>query len=62
MKLYTVDFEGVYPVGNCLIILAPNLKRAEEIAGETIKHTKAFTIQKVDMSKESVVLYMDGDY
>lgn len=62
MNLYTVDFEGVYPVGNCLIILAPSLKRAKEIAGETIKHTKVFTVQKVDMSKESIVLYMDGNY
>lgn len=62
MKLYTVDFDGLWPVGNCLIILAPDLKRAKKIAKETITHTKEYTVKEVDTSKEGVVVYLSGDY
>jgi len=32
MKLFDVEFEGMWPVGNCLIIKAKTKKRAEKIA------------------------------
>jgi hypothetical protein len=32
MKIFKVDFEGVWPVGNCLIIAAKNHKEAKSIA------------------------------
>lgn len=62
MKLYEVDFVGMYPVGSCLIIKAKDLKEAKKIASQTITHTEEFTVRKVDMSKSGVVIYLSGDY
>ena len=62
MKLYKVDFEGICPVGNCLIILAEDVKEAKLIAQETIKHTKVKKIEEVKMDKSKVVVYLSGDY
>ena len=62
MKLYEVAFEGICPIGNCLIIKAKNLKEAKKIASETISHTEEFTVTEVDMSKSGVVVFLDGDY
>ena len=50
MKLYKVDFEGMYPVGNCLIILAKHIIEARDIAGKTIKHTKIFEVREIKIS------------
>jgi len=62
MNLYEVEFEGICPVGNCLIIKANNLKEAKMIASKTIAHTEEFTVKEVDMSKSGVVVYLSGDY
>ena len=40
LQLYEVEFEGICPVGNCLIIKANNLKEAKMIASKTIAHTE----------------------
>lgn len=62
MNLYEVEFEGMYPVGNCLIIKAEDSREAKKIASKTIVHTDKFTLEKVDMSKSGVVVYLSGDY
>lgn len=62
MKLYQVDFEGVYPVGNCCIIIAKNKTEARNMANEKIKHTGIKSIDEVKMDKAKVVLYLSGDY
>jgi len=62
MEVYEVEFEGLYPVGNCLIIKANSKKRAEKIARQTITHTSKFVIKKVPMNKEGVVVYLSGCY
>lgn len=62
MNLYEVDFDGLYPVGSCLIIKAKNIDKANEIAKQTITHTDKFTIKEVDMSQSGVVIYLNGDY
>lgn len=62
MNLYEVEFQGMYPLGNYLVIKAKDLKEAKKIASETIRHTKDFEIEKVDMSKSGVVVYLSGDY
>ena len=61
LKLYTVDFEPVYPVGCCLVLLAHDLEEAGEIAGKTIKHTGVFRVEEVEM-RAGVVQYVSGDY
>lgn len=64
MKIFTVDFEGLFPVGNCLIIAANNKKEALEIASKTIEHQQVSleSISEVDISKPCVIEYLDGDY
>ncbi len=62
MKLYEVDFEGVWPVGNCLVLKAKDAAEAQKIVSETIKHTQQVMIKEVDMSKSGVVVYLSGDY
>ncbi|MFW5793593.1 MAG: hypothetical protein ACOCWC_04865 [Bacteroidota bacterium] len=62
MKLWNVDFEPLYPVGSCLIILAHDKNQAREIASNTIKHTTVFEIEEVPMDKPLVVVYQSGEY
>lgn len=62
MKIYSVIFEGVCPVGNGLIIAAPDAETCKEIASQTITHTPDFSIQEVDISSPCVVYYDSGDY
>ena len=62
MKIYTVKFVGVYPVGSCLIIAAHDQREAEIIASETIKHTKDFVVDEVVVDKPKVIEYLSGDY
>lgn len=61
LKLYTVDFEPVYPVGCCLVLLAHDTEEAEAIARQTITHTSVFEVKEFKM-RAGVVEYMDGDY
>lgn len=62
MKLFTVDFKAVFPVGCCLVIKAKDKKEAEKLAGQTIEHTKKFTVKEIGMNKSGVVVYLSGDY
>jgi len=62
MKIYTVEFEPVYPVGGALVIAANDETEAGEIAANTMYHTDLFTVKEVDVSKPCVVVYESGDY
>lgn len=62
MKIYEVEFEGMWPVGNCLIIAANNLDEAYKIADETIGHTNKFVVKEVILDKPKVIEYLSGDY
>ena len=62
MKIYKVNFEGVWPVGNCLIIAAKSIEEATEIASKTITHTKLFNVIEVNIKKPCVIVYISGDY
>jgi hypothetical protein len=62
LKLYKIEFEGVWGVGNCLILLAFNEAHAAEIAKDTIKHTDKFEVKEVEMDIPKVVMYLSGDY
>ena len=52
----------MYPVGNCLILLAEDKKEAKKMANEEITHTKVKGVEEVKMDKSKVVLYLSGDY
>lgn len=62
LKIYSVEFEGVYPVGSCLILAAFNEEQANEIAKNTISHTDKFEVTELNINAPSVILYMSGDY
>ncbi len=62
MKIYTVEFEGVYPVDNCLVIMAYDLNQAKNIAAETIGHTDEYTVIEEKQDCPKVVVYLSGDY
>lgn len=62
MKIYKVEFKGMYPVGNCLIIAAPDIYVATEMAKKQIRHTDEIEVFEVDISKPCVIEYLSGDY
>ena len=62
LKLWNVDFEPMYPVGGCLILLAYDEDEAKRIASMTIQHTSVFTVEEIPMDKPTVVIYNSGDY
>ncbi len=62
MKLFSVDFSPIWPVGGCLIIKAESLEQAIRIAGDTIGHTDEFKVKEVSMETIGVVVYLSGDY
>lgn len=62
MKVFTVKFDGMWPVGNCLVIKANSTEEAESIAKETITHTDEFSVEEVDMSTSGVIVYLSGNY
>ena len=62
LKIFTVDFFGVYPTNCCLIISAFNQEEAEKIAAKTIIHTDVFEVTEMVINESGVLLYLDGDY
>ena len=66
MKIYKVEFSGMWPVPCGLIIAAPSLAMATIMTDNTfndsgMKGTKR-TIVEVNMEKPSVIFYESGDY
>lgn len=62
MRIYSVIFEPVWPVGCGLIIAAHGIEECDKIARETIAHTNEFTITEMDITEPCVIFYQDGDY
>ena len=62
MNVYDIDFEGVYPVGNCLVLAAKDKREARKLAEKTITHTKVIGIKKVNLNKTGVICYLSGIY
>jgi hypothetical protein len=64
MKIFEVDFEGMYPVGNCLIIAARSQEEAEAMAKKEILHPQEepIVVREVNIKKPKVIVYLSGDY
>ena len=64
MKIYSVDFVGLYPVGNCLIIAATCKEQAYNIAltKVTWQGLSLDDVNEVDISKPCVIEFLSGDY
>lgn len=63
MKIYTVEFNGMWPVPHGLVIAANSIDEAFAIASETVKH-ETITIDDVHeyTGEAGVVFYESGDY
>ena len=62
MKIFKVEFEGVWPVGNCLIIAANTQQEAMGIAQKTMTHTNEIKVIEVDINEPKVIVYLSGEY
>lgn len=62
LKIFKVEFEPLWPVGNCLIIAASNLEEATTLAKQTIHHTQDIEIIEMVVDKPQVIVYLSGDY
>ena len=63
MKIFTVQFDPLWPVPNGLIIKAKTLQGAEDLAKKTITHTNNITVKEIVLTNDDQVLfYESGDY
>lgn len=61
LKIYKVEFEGIYPVGNCLVLAAYNQKQAEEMTAKTLP-TDKFVVNELALNEPKIIEYISGDY
>ena len=63
LKIYSVDFEAIWPVGNCLILAANNQAQAEEMAQDTIsKSCEIYEVNELKINKPQIIEFLSGDY
>jgi hypothetical protein len=62
LKIYKVEFQGIWPVGTCLVLAAFNREQAEEIAKKTITHTDKIVVNEMTINEPQVIEYLSGDY
>ena len=62
LKIYRVEFNGMWPVGNCLVLVAFNQEQAEEMAKKTIAHTTEMVVNEMTINEPQVIEYLSGDY
>ncbi len=62
LKIYRCEFDGLNPVGNCLVLAAYDQKQAEEIARKTIKHTTEIVVNELSLEEPQIIEYLSGDY
>jgi hypothetical protein len=62
LKIFRVEFEGAYPVGNCLVLAAYNQQEAEEMAQKTIAHTNIIVVNEMTINEPQVIEYLSGEY
>ena len=62
LKIFRVEFDGVYPVGNCLVLAARNQDEAEEMAKKTIAHTTDMVVNEMTINESQIIEYLSGEY
>lgn len=62
LKIYSIDFDGLYPVGNCLILAAHNKEQAEVMAQQTIGHTSEIVVNELTITEPEIIKYLSGNY
>lgn len=62
LKIYRVEFEGLWPVGNCLVLAAFNQEQAEEMTRKTLTFTDNFVVNELILNEPQIIKYLSGDY
>jgi len=62
LKIYRCEFNGLYPIGNCLVLAAYNKEQAEEMARKTISHTTEIVVNELALKEPQIIEYLSGDY
>ena len=62
LKIFRVEFHGIWPVGNCLVLAAFNQEQAEEMTRKTIIHTDQFVVNELSLTEPQIIEYLSGDY
>ena len=62
LKIYRVEFDGMWSVGNCLVLAAFNQEQAEEMAKKTITHTDKMVVNEITINEPQIIEYLSGDY
>lgn len=62
LKIYRVEFEGIWPIGNCLVLAAYNQDQAEDMAQKTIEHTNKIVVNELTLKEPQIIEYLSGDY
>jgi hypothetical protein len=62
LKIYRVEFDGLYPVDNCLVLVAYSQEQAEEMTRKTIKHTDKYVVNEMTINEPQIIEYLSGDY
>jgi len=62
LKIYRCEFEGMYPIGSCLVLAAYDQDQAEDMARKTIAHTTEIVVTEVTLNEPQIIEYISGDY
>jgi len=62
LKIFRVEFEGAFLVGNCLVLAAYSQQEAEEMAQKTIAHTTEMVVNEMTINEPQIIEYLSGDY
>jgi hypothetical protein len=62
LKVYRCEFDPIYPVGCCLVLVAYNQEQAEAMARATIKHTHDIVVNELTLTTPQIIEYISGDY
>ena len=62
MKLFNVEFMGMHPVGNCLVIAAESSEAAYKRATELVTWSDV-SIEEIKLTdKTQTIAFVDGEY
>ena len=62
LKIYSIEFNPMYPVPSGLIVLAKSNKEAMKIAKEILFHTEPIKATVIKSDKPGVVFFESGNY
>lgn len=67
MNIYTVEFDGYYPVGAVALVVAENIEMAEILINKELSSLGFYSVDKADIKQQDnttrrVDILLDGNY